>query len=403
LREGHEVEGQVQKLIRTAFAVAGVVLLATACATSLDFDDGSTIRTLYPAADATPVTVHFATTRCNHRPAIEPAGTLQELFSKRCWDAALKNEDVVRMGFGLAEDARVTCGSAAITFAPTDGGKEAATAVTTPVSAPCEDFEELRRAVLATPCRCALVFVHGYNTTFAFGIKRAAQLASDLRYLGLPIMFSFAAGGRFDDYVNDIEAAELSTRALHRMLVALTRTEGADRPSIDVIAHSLGVRMVMRAASDDTALPSLRYVILAAPDIDPAAFLQLAQNVAPHVKRLTVYTATSDVAMSASAATHNGRDRLGGGISASVMQDLPHTELIDATERAVDQYAHSYFAEAKIVLDDMAGALKGTPAAERKPLVCERKGKLTACRVPCPEGANCGPPWHARLLGWLLD
>jgi len=394
---------QVRTIIHTARAIVGALLLAS-CAAPVDFDDGGSIRTLYPANGAPPTTVHFATTRCNHRPATEQAGTLQELFSKRCWDAALKNEDVVRLGFGLAEDPRVTCGSAEVAFAPADGDKKAATTVTTPVSAPCHsDFEELRRAVLATPCRCALVFVHGYNTTFAFGIKRTAQLASDLRYPGLPIMFSFAAGGRFDDYVNDIEASELSTRALHRMLVALTREDAAGRPSIDVIAHSLGTRMVMRAASDDTALPSLRYILLAAPDIDPAVFLQLAQNVAPHVKRLTVYTASSDVAMSASAAAHNGRDRLGGGVTPTVMQDLPHTELIDATERAVDQYAHSYFAEAKIVLDDMAGALKGTPAAERKPLVCEQKGKLTACRVPCPEGANCGPPWYARLLRWLLD
>jgi esterase/lipase superfamily enzyme len=325
------------------------------------------------------------------------------LFSKRCWDVALKNEDVVRMGFGLAEDPRVTCGSAAVNFAPADGDEKAATGVTTPVSAPCGDFEALRRAVLATPCRCALIFVHGYNTTFAFAIKRTAQLASDLRYPGLPIMFSFAAGGRFDDYVNDIEAAELSTRALRRMLVALTRAEGADRPSIDVIAHSLGSRMVMRAAGDEAAPPSLRYVVLAAPDIDPVAFLHLAQNMTPQAKRLTVYTASYDVAMSASTATHNGRSRLGGGITASVMQDLPHTELVDATERAVDQYAHSYFAESKVVLDDIASALKGVPAAERKPLVCEQKGKLAACRMPCPEGANCGPTWYARFLHWLLD
>ena len=391
------------KSIKIAAALAGALLLA-ACSTMRDFDDGATIRALNASAAelATPKTVHFATTRCNHRPAVETPGTPEDLFAKRCWDAAMQDRDMIRLGFGMAEDAHVYCGTASVAVAPASAGEKAATTVATPVSSECgEGFDALRRAVLATPCRCAMIFVHGFNTTFAFGLKRTAQLALDLGYEGVPILFSFAASGRFDDYINDIEAAELSARALHRLLAALTQDDAGRKPSIDVIAHSMGGRVVLRAIGEGEA-PSLRYVVLAAPDVDPAYFLQLAAKAAPHARRMTVYTAKYDVAMSTSKAAHDGRARLGEGLNASVATNLPRTDIIDATAHATDPYAHSYFAESKLVIDDIRAAFQGKPAAERQPLVCDDTTPVVACKIPCREGADCGPTWYARFMHWLF-
>ena len=74
--------------------------------------------------------------------------------------------------------------------------------------------------------------------------------------------------------------------------------------------------------------------------------------------------------MSASAVAHDERPRVGEGLNASVAQDIPHAEIIDATARATDPYAHSYFAESKVVLDDIKAALQGKSASERAPLRC---------------------------------
>jgi len=107
--------------------------------------------------------------------------------------------------------------------------------------------------------------------------------------------------------------------------------------------------------------------------------------------------------MSGSLASH-GRPRVGAGLPAGVAGTLGGAEIIDATLRASDPYEHSYFAESKIVLDDIRGVLAGLPAGQRKPLVCEGQApSVVACTIPCPEGASCGPSLYARFVHWLLD
>jgi esterase/lipase superfamily enzyme len=407
LRSISDKDGAFVGTFVRSVAGATIVLLATACVTPKDFDTGGAIRAVQASGVdlATPKTVYFATTRCKEDPSSGASGTKEELFSKRCWDENFKNEEMLRLGFGMADSGKVTCGSATVSVMPPNADDKAATTVGAAVSIECgSDFATLRQAVLNTPCRCALIFVHGYNTTFAFGVKRMAQLALDLSYEGAPILFSFAAAGRFGDYVNDTEAGELASPALHRLLVALTRSDAAGAPAIDVIAHSMGARLTLRSINESNA-PALRYVVLAAPDIDTTAFLHLADKAAPHAQRLTVYTSKFDVAMSASTSMHSGRPRVGEGLSALAARDLSGTEIIDATERATDPYAHSYFAESKVMVDDIRAVLAGKPAPERKRLICSTSGpqSVIACKMPCPEEAKCGPSFYQRTLHWLLD
>ena len=382
-------------------------LLLSGCVTPKDFDTGGAIRAVQasPSELATPKTVYYVTTRCHVAPGSGEPGSEAQLLSQRCWDAAKDNGEMLRLGHGMAESGTISCGSTTVAVMPPDADKAALTTVATPVSLACGDtFASLKQLIQNTPCRCAVIVVTGFNTTFAFGLKRTAQLALDLRYPGVPILFSFAAGGRFNDYVNDTEAAELAAPALRALLLALAQSGPDGKPEIDIIAHSMGTRLALRAISEGAA-PALRYVVLAAPDVDTALFLQLARNAAPRTRRMTVYTSKFDIAMSASAATHNGNTRAGEGLSASVAANLTRTEIIDATARASDPYAHSYFAESKVMVEDIRAALSGTPATERSRLICDasRPPSVVACTMPCPEGAKCGPSFYARVVHWLLD
>jgi hypothetical protein len=47
----------------------------------------------------------------------------------------------------------------------------------------------------------ALIFIPGYNNTFEDGIRRLAQLAYDLDYIGVPILYSWPSGGKILHYV----------------------------------------------------------------------------------------------------------------------------------------------------------------------------------------------------------
>ncbi len=386
------------------FAALTIAPLASACVTPKDFDTGGSIRAVKAtvAELVAPQTVYFATTRCNDKLDAGPPGSAQAMYAKRCWDAVLSHDEITRLTFGLSEGPGITCGTVQVNVEPLSAEPEAVTKIdNAPLSHDCTgNFATLRDAVLATACRCALIFVHGYNTTFAFAAKRMAQLQADLKYDGRPILFSFGAAGRVGDYINDTEAGELAAPALNQLMVALVNA-GA---TVDVVAHSMGVRLALRAMTDANA-PKLRYVIMAAPDIDPAAFLHLTERALPHVRRLTVYTSKFDVAMSASAAYHNGRSRVGEGMTAKIAETLAGAEIIDATQRATGPYAHSYFAESKVMIEDIRGVLAGKAAQDRKPLVCNPTSpkSIVACTMPCPEGAKCGPSTYARFVHWLLD
>jgi esterase/lipase superfamily enzyme len=378
-------------------------LALTGCVTPT-FDGGAkSIRTLN-VATATPETVNFVTTRCDDslNAPVAP-GSAEELYRKRCWGQSQNDAELLRLGYGMADSGSVKCGTATISVLPKQAPTDQTTTIDQPAAAPCAGFEPLRRAIAATPCHCALIFVHGFYTTFGYGLRRTAQLALDVNYPGVVILFSFAAGGRFNDYVNDQEASEAATPALHQLLSALSRTDSAGVPNIDVVGHSLGNKVLLRAIDAPDA-PALRYVITAAPDVDAAAFVRLVSEAAPHTKRLTIYTAKYDVALAASDSAHTHWPRAGQGLDPSVVQAVPQAELVNATAHAsADPYAHSYFAESKTVLDDLKLALQGIDGMHRPPLVCERSGLATVCRIPCTEGESCGPTFFQRIAHWLFD
>ena len=75
-----------------SFLTVIAMLFVAACVVPKDFDTGGDIRAVH-ATLAMPKTVYFATTRCHENPSAGAPGTKEELFSKRCWDEDLKNED----------------------------------------------------------------------------------------------------------------------------------------------------------------------------------------------------------------------------------------------------------------------------------------------------------------------
>ena len=83
-------------------------LTLAGCVSSGNFDTGAaTIRVLNAPAVDPAKAVYFVTTRCSDDPAAGAPGTAHELFRKRCWEASLNNEEMHRLGFGMAESGHV--------------------------------------------------------------------------------------------------------------------------------------------------------------------------------------------------------------------------------------------------------------------------------------------------------
>ena len=211
----------------------------------------------------------------------------------------------------------------------------------------------------------ALMFVHGYNVTFADAARRAAQLAYDLNFTGLPMLYSWASAGTPEGYHADENSARWATPHLIDHLRLALSEIGADR--VHVIAHSMGNRLLTEALVQlpPDLLQRLGQLVFAAPDVDAGVFTQLAKAFtamlgAAGSPRRTLYASSNDKALLASRflTTYPRAGQSGPDIVV-----VAHVDTIDATELDTGLMGHSYFGDRTSVLCDLFYVIRGqTPA-----------------------------------------
>jgi esterase/lipase superfamily enzyme len=215
-----------------------------------------------------------------------------------------------------------------------------------------------------------MVFVHGYNVSFAETAMRTAQLAHDLNFPGLPFFFSWPSAAQVTGYLRDVETAQLSEDAFDKVLDDLSGLADTD---IYLIAHSMGSRIVsqvLKSRVDRGKAPArLSELLLAAPDINADLFRTV---IAPRLQAMqgtqtTVYASSSDLALMASKAVH-GYARVGetaGGVFV-----FPGLETIDASRAtlSVRAFGHSYLTDSATVLKDIQSILRQKLKARQRGL-----------------------------------
>jgi len=162
-----------------------------------------------------------------------------------------------------------------------------------------------------TDTRGALVFIHGYNTSFDEAIVRAAQLQTDLKMNGRIICYSWPSQARLLGYGADAAIVEASEKHLMDALQLLVGVSA--HPFIHIMAHSMGNRALLRALSSlhiGGTVFSLGQIILAAPDVGQALFKHLYGAYPAHGQRCTIYASKHDRALMGSRFIH-ARGRAG--------------------------------------------------------------------------------------------
>jgi esterase/lipase superfamily enzyme len=205
----------------------------------------------------------------------------------------------------------------------------------------------------------ALVFVHGYNTTFDNAVYRTAQIAYDLKFDGAPFLYSWPSGGGVSSYTYDRESAEASKVYMRQFLEMVVKETGAKQVSI--IAHSMGnlplldVLKDMRNSAPEGVVIS--QVILAAPDVDADTFTNLTQAINGFAKGVTLYAAANDRALLVSR-NFWGSYRA-GDIPAGGPLVIPGVDTIDVTAVSTDTFAlnHSDYAQHNELLKDIGELL----------------------------------------------
>lgn len=215
----------------------------------------------------------------------------------------------------------------------------------------------------------AFVYVHGYNVDFDKAAYDTAQLAYDLDFPGVPMMFSWPSQGEVLAYDGDEETVEFSFPHLQTFLERVARESGAKR--IHVMAHSMGNRLLTRALAELVRQPDIQplfdNIIMASPDVNATVFTRLWPQIKVAAKRFTLYASSDDNALVLSRRAKGGSNfaRLGEGGPNIVV--IPGLDTIDASGIDTSHIGHSYEMSCKPVMNDLGQIIgQGLGPLDRK-------------------------------------
>jgi esterase/lipase superfamily enzyme len=230
----------------------------------------------------------------------------------------------------------------------------------------------------------ALLFVHGFNTSFRDAIFDLAQIAWDTKctkYGVIPIVFSWPSQGTIDlnshpeklpilplEYVRDSNSATYSQKSFLELLDILHSSARVTK--LYVIAHSMGNQIVVNALNQANYARQkhlLSEMILAAPDVDEDIFKQYGKALTDSARGITLYASSADKALRFSVEL-NGQNRA-GYIPKGGPFTFPGIETIDVTAVGDDMLGlnHGTYSSSRSVLGDIGLILEnGTHPPDRR-------------------------------------
>ena len=229
--------------------------------------------------------------------------------------------------------------------------------------------------------RNVFLFIHGYNTMFAEGLYRFAQVVHDSESASVPVLFTWASRGKVGAYIYDTNSATTARDDLEHTLRLLF---ASDADQINILAHSMGnwvaVEAMRQIKISGQRLPTdkIGSVFLADADIDMDVFRSQMRRFGKPKKPFYVVVSKDDRALRFSSMIAGGRSRLGDDANIEELAALGAT-VIDLTDvKATDPSNHSKYAQLADVAPKLTAVLaRGVGASPNS------KGNL-------PEGGALG-------------
>lgn len=186
---------------------------------------------------------------------------------------------------------------------------------------------DLRRSLRAHGGE-AVVFVHGYNNTFAEGLYRFAQIGHDMQLPGTLVHYAWPSRGAALGYAYDRDSA-LFARDGFEDLLEQVAAAGARR--IVIVGHSMGGALTMEtlrqmAISGNRRLAGkIGGVVLISPDLDVDVFRAQARRIGRMPQPFIIFTSQRDRALALAARLSGEPERLGNLQDISRVADLKVT------------------------------------------------------------------------------
>jgi esterase/lipase superfamily enzyme len=178
--------------------------------------------------------------------------------------------------------------------------------------------------------RDAVIFVHGFNNTFAEGLYRLAQLSHDLELPGVAVHYSWPSKGAALGYVADRDSALFARDGLED-LIREVQLAGAE--NIVLVAHSMGSSLLMESMrqiairGDQSSLDRIGGVLLISPDIDVDVFRTQALAIGKLPEPFLIFGSDRDQYLNVSARITGEPERLGNLSDVGRLADLEVTYL----------------------------------------------------------------------------
>ena len=175
------------------------------------------------------------------------------------------------------------------------------------------------------PKRRALIFVHGFNNTFAEGVYRIAQLAHDLDLPRVTVHYSWPSAGQALGYVHDRDSALYARDGLEKLF---NEVVAAGAQEVIVVGHSMGAQLLVETLRQmDIRNPgrlqkSLAGVVLLSPDIDVEVFRSQAATFGRLPQPFLIFSSQKDKALRLSSLVSGEPNRLGNLTDLEQVADL---------------------------------------------------------------------------------
>ncbi len=214
--------------------------------------------------------------------------------------------------------------------------------------------------------RKVFLFIHGYNTMFAEGLSRFAQVVHDSGSVAVPVLFTWASRGKLGAYVYDTNSATSARDDLEHTLRLLF---ASDADQIDILAHSMGNWVAVEAlrqikiSGQFPPMNKLGSIFLADADIDLDVFKSQMRRFGKPKKPFYVIVSKDDQALRVSKMIAGGRGRLGDDENVAELAALGATVIDLSDVKTSDSSNHSKFAQISDVAPQLTAVLaKGVGA-----------------------------------------
>ncbi|HEV2896342.1 MAG TPA: alpha/beta hydrolase [Pseudaminobacter sp.] len=234
--------------------------------------------------------------------------------------------------------------------------------------------------------RQVLIFVHGYNNSYADAVFRFAQIVHDAGTDAAPILFAWPSRAKVFDYLYDKESANYSRRALEDLILQASMSPDVD--DVTILAHSMGTWLAAEAlrgvAMRKNSIPAkVRNVVLASPDIDIDVFRRQFVEMGAGKPRFTIFTSTRDKALEFSRLLSGGISRVGGADLTpykAVLEELGVTVIDTSAIASGDPLGHNAYADSPEIVRLLAQRLGGRLVTAGEAKFAERVAAATAGR-----------------------